>query len=392
MPAFSELFSDPMAAIGYGLLTSGQNPVGAAMGVMQQAEQSKLAQEDAEFRKLMMQYKMEQAQQPKLTVANDAEGRPVIVDKRAGTYALAQQAGMPPMMQPAAPYQPIQSRELPPMGSQYDADLGAPPRAPAGNMDDLVRQQLESGGFAPPGGFNAGGSPNMPMPPEPTSVPLPQPLPPQMTPIPKPVVQPGTRSESKLKEAEIDLWKQGNEPLSPEAQIKLNNARKAEFKQTTASLNALEENVAATKAAIKNSLAALDAGGGGNQYALGSWIPNSSPGAVAANLQTIKSDAITSSLSQMREASKTGGAVGSLSGTEGIWLGATKGAIDPSQEASYRETLLRRDAALDKVLLNARQYYKDNYGALIPPQEAQPYTPQALSAPATGQHRYKVIK
>ena len=64
MPAFSQLFEDPMAAIGYGLLTSGQNPVGAAMGVMQQAESNKAAREQQEFQKLMMQYKMQTAGRP----------------------------------------------------------------------------------------------------------------------------------------------------------------------------------------------------------------------------------------------------------------------------------------------------------------------------------------
>lgn len=64
MASFSQLFEDPMAAIGYGLLTSGQNPVGAAMGVMQQAEQSKRQREQDNLRKLMIQYKMQKIDKP----------------------------------------------------------------------------------------------------------------------------------------------------------------------------------------------------------------------------------------------------------------------------------------------------------------------------------------
>lgn len=285
--------------------------------------------------------------------------------------------------QEAAPITPqgsIQTQEVP-ASSQYDTDGSALP-----NLEQLTGVPLPPE-IPPPAG----------MPQVPQQIPDTvggQPMgAPQLTPIPRPDVSNNPNAAHKLAIGEVDNYLSQTAPLSPEAQIKLNNARKAEFKQTTASLNALEENVAATKAAIKNSLAALDAGGGGNQYALGSWIPNSNAGAIAANLETIKSDAITQSLQQMRDASKTGGAVGSLSGTEGVWLGASKGAIDPTQESTYRETLLRRDASLDKVLSDAKQFYKDNYGALVPHQPpAQPYTPQVLSAPATGKHRYTVIK
>lgn len=226
MAAFSQLFEDPIAAIGYGLLTSGQNPVGAAMGVMQQAEQNKAAREQAEFQKLMMQYKMEQAMHPKpKLVPNSATGLAdqYQYDPVAGSYY--------PMPMGQGPQAGIQTRDIPPP-SQYDIELGSPP--PAGNIDDLVRRQLSAGGFAPRGGFNGGGSPNMAMPPQ-----LPAQIPdtamggqPQMTPIPKPMVN-NPKDARKLKDAEIANYGKATQPITPIEQAKLDASKKEEIAKRT---------------------------------------------------------------------------------------------------------------------------------------------------------------
>ena len=223
MPAFSQLFADPMAAIGYGLLTSGQNPVGAAMGVMQQAEASKAAQEDAEFRKLMMQYKMEQAMNPKPSQAVLPDGSIALVNKRAGTYTLARPEGMEPMQQPQMPYQPaqqaapisggIQSRELSPM-DPYSMDSGQMPQ-----LADLLREP-PAGNIPPPPPITppAGMMPRLP---EyiPDTVGQPQ----QVTQLPRPAPTGNMAADQKALQdwqaANLRLQEQSAGVLTPEKQI-----------------------------------------------------------------------------------------------------------------------------------------------------------------------------
>ena len=48
---YSRLLDDPRFAIGYGLLTSRENPLGAAMQMMGQGEQNRMAQEDRELKR-----------------------------------------------------------------------------------------------------------------------------------------------------------------------------------------------------------------------------------------------------------------------------------------------------------------------------------------------------
>lgn len=58
MQGFEALFSDPMAALGYGLLTSRENPMGAAFGLLAQGEQMKQQRADSELRNKMLERQM----------------------------------------------------------------------------------------------------------------------------------------------------------------------------------------------------------------------------------------------------------------------------------------------------------------------------------------------
>ena len=376
MPAFSQLFEDPMAAIGYGLLTSGQNPVGAAMGVMQQAEQNKQARDQAEFQKLMMQYKMQQAQNPKpKLVPNSATGGAdqYQYDPASGSYY--------PMPMGQGPG--IQMRDIPPP-SQYDTELGAPPSAPAGNIDDLVRQQLSTGGFAPRGGFNRSGSPNMAMPPQ-----LPAQIPdtamPQMTPIPKPTVN-NPKDARKLKDAEIDLWRQSNEPLSPADAIKLQDKKK---KYENSLLSALTE-MADTSTVLNESLPMISGYSAGTPY---SQYMKESPilgaGSDAINLEEKLKPVLAregfGNLQEMRNNSPTGGALGSIAVKELEMLQAKKRSLNTAQKGEQlTKNIIEYNNLLRDTAVRLSDAYEKDFGRPLPDEIKKKIDAMKISESAGG--------
>lgn len=91
-----------------------------------------------------------------------------------------------------------------------------------------------------------------------------------------------------------------------------------------------------------------------------------------AQLDYLKGNIIPAALSAMREASKTGGAVGQLSDKEGAWFASSLGALDMRQEP---ETILKQLKLVDSHLKNwetgissesaAAQILKDEYGITV---------------------------
>lgn len=69
----------------------------------------------------------------------------------------------------------------------------------------------------------------------------------------------------------------------------------------------------------------------------------------SAQIDFLKGNIIPSALAAMREASKTGGAIGAVSNTEGAWLAASLGALDMTQSPEAVKNSLREiDASLKR--------------------------------------------
>lgn len=100
MAGFNDLFSDPMAALGYGLLTNAQNPIQAGVQMWGQAEKGKQSAADAkldrELKQQLLQVQIQKAMMPKRTVTHDARGNPILVDKATGMYDNALPSGVNP--------------------------------------------------------------------------------------------------------------------------------------------------------------------------------------------------------------------------------------------------------------------------------------------------------
>lgn len=84
--AFERLFEDPMAAFGYGLLTSRDNPIGTGFDTLLNAQEAQRRRENSEFDKKIklaeLSAAMQKAQQPDLQF-NPVTGE--MVDMRTGT-------------------------------------------------------------------------------------------------------------------------------------------------------------------------------------------------------------------------------------------------------------------------------------------------------------------
>jgi hypothetical protein len=84
--AFERLFEDPMAALGYGLLTSRSNPLGTGFDVLGKAQETQRAREDSAYTKQLNEMKlaleMQKLQQPDLQF-NPVSGE--MVNMRTGT-------------------------------------------------------------------------------------------------------------------------------------------------------------------------------------------------------------------------------------------------------------------------------------------------------------------
>jgi hypothetical protein len=310
-------------------------------GKMDLANLSEQVGADVALPLYMQQKKMEyDAAKPKLTVANDAQGNPIIVDKATGKYRIAQEYG-----QQAAPVnQGIQVQDLPLMtGGQ-----------PSGNIDDLVRQQLEAGGFAPKGGFSGGGSPNIAMPPQ-----LPARIPdtqftnhPQMMQIPYPDTTGNPRATQKKIDAQIENAQIANRPLSPEEQQK----RLSDYSKLDLGVKQLEQDSQIVSDNIDRAIALLESGkAGGFKSAVGSWVPNSPTGELAGVLETVKGSNIINTLQNIRNSNPTGGAFGNQSDSENKFIGASKGILDPNQSELTLRNLKVMKANLPLTLKNRRE-------------------------------------
>ena len=76
-----------------------------------------------------------------------------------------------------------------------------------------------------------------------------------------------------------------------------------------------------------------------------------------AQLDFLKGNIIPAALTSMREASKTGGALGQVSDREGAWLGSSLGALDMSQSPDVVKAQLRQIDAHLKVWQDAVTKY-----------------------------------
>lgn len=87
MAGFEDLFTDPTAALGYGLLTS-QNPLPASLQLMQGAQQNKrqreMMDEDRALKRAALEIQARKAMMPNLEFIKDAGGRIIAMDKNSG--------------------------------------------------------------------------------------------------------------------------------------------------------------------------------------------------------------------------------------------------------------------------------------------------------------------
>jgi len=82
------------------------------------------------------------------------------------------------------------------------------------------------------------------------------------------------------------------------------------------------------------------------------------------NMKTIEADAAFSTLQAMREASKTGGALGAISERELGLLGAARAALSASQSpAQFKENLKRYKTVRASALRNTKAAYKQEFGS-----------------------------
>jgi len=133
---------------------------------------------------------------------------------------------------------------------------------------------------------------------------------------------------------------------------------------------------------------------------IGSWmknIPGSEAADLQANLKTIQADAAFSSLQNMRDNSKTGGALGQVSERELGLLSSAKAALEQSQSPEqFKENLLRYQQVRKAAMQRTAEAYKQDYGSypqgFEQPQESQqkPQVNQIIVNPNTGE-RMKVV-
>jgi hypothetical protein len=86
MANFEDLFSDPIAALGYGLLTSRDNPVGTGFAMLQQSGEAKRQRRKDDMEEKMYELKMKEAMAHDVSYQfNPKTGELVAIDKTAGT-------------------------------------------------------------------------------------------------------------------------------------------------------------------------------------------------------------------------------------------------------------------------------------------------------------------
>jgi hypothetical protein len=98
--------------------------------------------------------------------------------------------------------------------------------------------------------------------------------------------------------------------------------------------------------------------------AVGSYVPGTPQFDLAANLRTIQADAAFDRLQQMRDASKTGGALGQVSERELGLLSAARSAVEQAQSGGqFKENLTRYKEVRNNALKNVANAYKEDYGS-----------------------------
>lgn len=96
---------------------------------------------------------------------------------------------------------------------------------------------------------------------------------------------------------------------------------------------------------------------------VGSLVPGTPQYDLAQNLKTIEADASFDTLQQMRNASKTGGALGAVSERELGLLGAARAALIQSQSPDqFKENLTRYKEVRNNALRNSAEAYKLDFG------------------------------
>jgi len=104
-------------------------------------------------------------------------------------------------------------------------------------------------------------------------------------------------------------------------------------------------------------------------------------------LDTIKANVGFDKLQNMRDNSKTGGALGQVSELENKLLQAVNGALDPAQRDQLEQNLSNIKVLYIEVLEEKRQQLKKHYGVDIPSNTqptAQTTTPQTINQPFDG--------
>lgn len=94
-----------------------------------------------------------------------------------------------------------------------------------------------------------------------------------------------------------------------------------------------------------------------------SVIPGSPAADLQANLKTIQADAAFSALQNMRDSSKTGGALGQVSERELALLSSARAALEASQSPEqFKKNLRRYKQVRAKALENTKKAYKQEFG------------------------------
>jgi len=125
------------------------------------------------------------------------------------------------------------------------------------------------------------------------------------------------------------------------------------------------------------------AGAGG---ALLGAVPGTSATDLQKKIDTIKANIGFDELQSMRDASKTGGALGQVAVQELNYLQSTLGSLDRAQSpAELKKRLQQIDGVLDRYQKSRREAFKKDYGRYPTPAEEAP----APSAPASGQGKVR---
>lgn len=113
-------------------------------------------------------------------------------------------------------------------------------------------------------------------------------------------------------------------------------------------------------AELKNLVTTKGRNVAGGVSGLMSWLPETDARSFRAQLDTLKANITFNELTEMREASKTGGALGQVSDREGALLGASLGALDPNQSPQQLA------AQLDKIGGSLQRWQAAKSGVATP--------------------------